>query len=806
MCLDAVRGAGCRCFRHLFKSVALGGDNLLRDQHFTADRAVLTLRQTGFRAGGSLGFVNDFRMALCLNQAVRIYIRADGAGVQGVAVFRTGGRDNLRFIAVLTIGTSAHGKGIGCRQAAFAGCGDRNLSLLQDNEGGRILAILGIIGIEVEDFRITDLPALNPVGAVPGEEAHAQGNRIGVTAGQYQFQFLRCLGGKLHRCRNGSGFPLGEFYAEYIGIPFLQVTENSFAVFSVVFGIFFIHRVAGQNHARPVGAFHGKGVAAGLVGGKAQEPVIGGYIGADRQGFVQRNGLGRVDIDGDFCAAVAAGYPQLRRSGLLGNKPAAGIIGVGNADNLGIQALPHHRCLTAGGNTLGSDEILPSRRGQIAVNDRIGKLNGIRRGRIGHIFQPEVGHPAQGNTGVVGLNQVGNTCGQLYGRPADILLGILVHRLHPGPGVRMGYTEPNGIRERNFTGGCGKQIRSRFVRCKGIIAGDEIPANQNILLIGSRNHLGIRNGHGLFRGDTAAVVHRPDGNGSRLFDSDKASAFVPGDDFQNTAVAGGVRHVHKCVRGRAEKGQMIGSSDELPQIAVGLQAHQRQLRGFRAAVPTDLPVVAAPGISGNAVVDVGRIRDIYNGSRGGIHIERVCRNSQAILCGVPKGDGFQVRAVTERVFPNGCDILRDGDFRQILAVGKGKASDAVHLFGEHHGLDLVPLFIPGSAAVAEIIHTAAAGDGENAVHNGISEILPTAAAHQAAACADTALKVVPRGNHLLFHKHLSADRAFRSLSEAVFSTGGSGAGDGFLGVVYGGDKNVTQFVGAVFIGKVLTTG
>ena len=93
--------------------------------------------------------------------------------MQGVAVFRTGGRDNLRFIAVLTIGTSAHGKGIGCRQAAFAGRRDRNLSLLQDNEGGRILAILGIIGIEVEDFRITDLPALNPVGAVPGEEAHA---------------------------------------------------------------------------------------------------------------------------------------------------------------------------------------------------------------------------------------------------------------------------------------------------------------------------------------------------------------------------------------------------------------------------------------------------------------------------------------------------------------------------------------------------------------------------------------------------------------------------------------------------------
>ena len=173
---------------------------------------------------------------------------------------------------------------------------------------------------------------------------------------------------------------------------------------------------------------------------------------------------------------------------------------------------------------------------------------------------------------------------------------------------------------------------------------------------------------------------------------------------------------------------------------------------------------------------------------------------------MPKGDGFQVRAVTERVFPNGCDILRDGDFRQILAVGKGKASDAVHLSGEHHGLDLVPLFIPGSAAVAEIIHTAAAGDGENAVHNGIAEILPTAAAHQAAACADTALKVVSRGKGLLLLQNLSADGALLTIRQAIRGTGGSLAGDGFLGVVYGGDKNVTQFVGAVFIGKVLTTG
>ena len=45
---------------HLGEGVVSGGNFFLGDQYRAADRAMLALRQTGFGAGGSLGFIGDF--------------------------------------------------------------------------------------------------------------------------------------------------------------------------------------------------------------------------------------------------------------------------------------------------------------------------------------------------------------------------------------------------------------------------------------------------------------------------------------------------------------------------------------------------------------------------------------------------------------------------------------------------------------------------------------------------------------------------------------------------------------------------
>ena len=47
------------------------GNSLLRHQHGIADGALFALRQTGFRAGGGDGFINDLGMARCGNSLLR---------------------------------------------------------------------------------------------------------------------------------------------------------------------------------------------------------------------------------------------------------------------------------------------------------------------------------------------------------------------------------------------------------------------------------------------------------------------------------------------------------------------------------------------------------------------------------------------------------------------------------------------------------------------------------------------------------------------------------------------------------------
>ena len=103
--------------------MALGRNNILRNQNFIADGAVLALSQTGFRAGGFNRRVDHFRMALGRNNILlnQNFIADRAVLAFGQAGFRAGGFnrrvDHFRMTLgryVLGIAITAFGASICC--------------------------------------------------------------------------------------------------------------------------------------------------------------------------------------------------------------------------------------------------------------------------------------------------------------------------------------------------------------------------------------------------------------------------------------------------------------------------------------------------------------------------------------------------------------------------------------------------------------------------------------------------------------------------------------------------------------------
>ena len=118
-------GGASRCMRSVAVvdvsvAVARCGNNLLRYDGITADRAVGAFRQAGLGAGGRNCCVNDLRVSHC-GDLSRFKGVAAGTGTLFLTLFRAGGRFRLRPFAVVV--AQCIYVGVHIAVTAFAGVG-----------------------------------------------------------------------------------------------------------------------------------------------------------------------------------------------------------------------------------------------------------------------------------------------------------------------------------------------------------------------------------------------------------------------------------------------------------------------------------------------------------------------------------------------------------------------------------------------------------------------------------------------------------------------------------------------------------
>ena len=155
-------------------------------------------------------------------------------------------------------------------------------------------------------------------------------------------------------------------------------------------------------------------------------------------------------------------------------------------------------------------------------------------------------------------------------------------------------------------------------------------------------------------------------------------------------------------------------------------------------------------------------------------------------CTGAKINGFQGFAIGKAVIPQSQRGIPEGNRLQAAAT-EGIAADAGNAFRHHKGGDAAFVAIPGGGGNGGIVkHIPGAVDGEDIVggqHPG--QFFAAGAGDSSASAADSIHKRVPRGNDLLLLQNLPTDGAFLAIGKAVLGTGGSLAGNGFLGVAFG---------------------
>ena len=104
--------------------MALGRNNILRNQNFIADRAVLAFGQAGFRAGGFNRRVDHFRMALGRNNILlnQNFIADRAVLTFGQAGFRAGGFNRCVDYFRMTLGRYVLGIAITAFGASICCC------------------------------------------------------------------------------------------------------------------------------------------------------------------------------------------------------------------------------------------------------------------------------------------------------------------------------------------------------------------------------------------------------------------------------------------------------------------------------------------------------------------------------------------------------------------------------------------------------------------------------------------------------------------------------------------------------------
>ena len=82
------------------KTVTLGGDHILRYQHYATYRAMLALSETGSRASRGYSLIDDSAVSGGRNHTIHVTVPTNGAGMGCITLTGARGIDNYRFVAV----------------------------------------------------------------------------------------------------------------------------------------------------------------------------------------------------------------------------------------------------------------------------------------------------------------------------------------------------------------------------------------------------------------------------------------------------------------------------------------------------------------------------------------------------------------------------------------------------------------------------------------------------------------------------------------------------------------------------------